>query len=140
MLPLTLWTGGGRGSVAGPPLIGCISIMISLRPPLPIWLCLPAVDWLRRHSSAIYKSPPGCFFFSFWSHFATSVFFFSFLCLGFTICLCVCVTCLDSAPRVCQHKGAERSGRFDRNQERESYSYNIFEGERKAVSFRSKQD
>lgn len=140
MLPLTLWTVGG-GSMAGPPLIGCISIMISLRPPLPIWLCLPAVDWLRRHSSAIYKSPPGCFFFPFWSPFATSVFFFFFsLPRLYNLSVCVCVTCLDSAPTVCQHKGAERSGRFDRNQERESYSYDIFEGERKAVSFRSKQD
>lgn len=119
--------GGGKRSVAGPALIGCISIIIAVRPPLPIWLSLLPCDWLRRHSSAIYKLPQRCFFSFFPPTFATSVFFFSLPGPNKRHCVCVCVFHVLSLLQQCANtKGAESSGRVDWNQERERrYIYTI---------------
>lgn len=134
---------GGNRSVAGPPLIGCISIIITVRLPLPIWLRLLPFDWLRRHSNAIYKPPQGCFFFrSFFPPSATSVFFLVSLpgpnkhpC----VCVCVCVSCPESAPTVCQHiEGWEQVEDLIETESERRCIYLTFEGERKSFSFTSK--
>lgn len=131
---------GVRGVVGtgmtGPPLIGCISIIISLRPPLPIWLHLLPFDWLHQHSSAIYKSPPGCFF-SFLSPFATLVFFSLSRspCLGFTVCVCEFHD-LTRLQRRTNTKGLSTKEDWIKTK-RGSYSC---EGDGKAFRFRCKQD
>lgn len=98
--------GGGKRSVAGPALIGCISIIIAVRPPLPIWLRLLPFDWLRRHSSAIYKLPQGCFFLSFP---LLLLQFFSFHCQALTsVNVCVCFMSWVSSNSVPIQRGWEQ--------------------------------
>lgn len=79
--------------MADPPLIGCISIII-LRPsqsgsvPCHLIGCVSIPTQFTSH-------PRDVFFF--FAPLLLPQFFFSFLCQGLTIC--VCVLCLDSAER-----------------------------------------
>lgn len=120
--------------MAGPALIGCISIIIAVRPPLPIWLRLLPFDWLRRHSSAIYKLPQGCFFLSFP---LLLLQFFSFHCQALTS-VNVCVFHVLSLLQQCANtKGLRAVEDLIETKKERRYIYVTFEGERQSFSFTS---